>query len=83
MLHYVVTDHRALSGAREIAFERPNTITPTVGSALFAVYDNLSAALSGKADLLSSGDSALKSARVIAAIQRSANTDGQFERIPL
>ena len=74
--------HRALTGAREIQVDAPEILPSTVGEALWQVYANLAAALLQGADLFSPGTSALQTAAVIEAIQRSAAAgDGRVEQI--
>jgi len=74
--------HRALTRAREMQVDAPEFLPSTVGEALWQVYANLAAALLQGADLMSPGSSALQTAAVIEAIQRSAAAgDGRVERI--
>jgi len=63
--------HRALTGAAEIAVDAPQSLTPTVGEALFQVYENLAAALQGQDELWSPGISAWRTALVVDAIERA------------
>jgi predicted dehydrogenase len=72
--------HRALTAAREIEVDAPESLPSTVGEALWHVYANLAAALLQGADLLSPGTSALQTAAVVEAIERSAAAgDGRLE----
>lgn len=64
--------HRAMSAAYEIAVETPEIIPATVGEALYYVYDNLAAALDHRAELLSSGASAWRTAVVVETIRNAA-----------
>lgn len=64
--------HRALVGADEIAVDAPEMLAPTVGDALYRVYDNLAAALRGDESLRSSGASAWSTAVIIDAIRKCA-----------
>jgi predicted dehydrogenase len=61
--------HRALQAANEIALDAPEVLPSTVGEALIQVYDNLAAVLRGEGGLLSPAASALRTGRVIEAIQ--------------
>lgn len=72
--------HRALTGAREIAVDAPESLPSTVGEALWHVYSNLAASLLEEAALDSPGTSALRTAAVVEAIRRSAAGDGRLER---
>lgn len=67
-------ENRAMQGEREIAFDAPQPVASGAGTALYAMYDNLAAALeNGSADLLASpGRSALATARVVDAIARAS-----------
>lgn len=74
--------HRALSRACEVAADAPQMLPPTVGEALYAVYDNLAAALEGRSELWSPGASALQTAVAIDAIQRAVKAgDGCVQAI--
>lgn len=67
---YPRIDNRAMQGEGEIAHDRPSPIAPTAGTALWAMHDNLLAALAGHAELVSPGASALATARVVEAVAR-------------
>jgi predicted dehydrogenase len=74
--------HRALSGASEVAADAPQMLPPTIGEALYAVYDNLAAALEGRSELWSPGASALQTAVAIDAIERAVGAgDGRVQAI--
>jgi len=60
-LHYPRTENRAMQGEREIASDLPTPLAPTVGHALYALYDNLAAAIEGTEAVCSPADSALES----------------------
>ena len=68
--------NRGLGDAREIASDQAEYLEPTLGEALYRMYDNMSDALNGKADLWSTGRSALRSETVLEAILDSANGGG-------
>ena len=72
---YPRCENRALQGEWEICHEQPQVLEPTVGRALYHLYDNLAAALHEGALLWSSGESALQTAEVIQAIQDSAQNN--------
>ncbi|MDC0979367.1 Gfo/Idh/MocA family oxidoreductase [Gammaproteobacteria bacterium] len=78
--HYERCANRAMSGEDEIASDNPTLMLSTVGDALFEMYSNLANALGGKADLWSSGASALKTARTLEAV-KAASVDGKVHRI--
>jgi predicted dehydrogenase len=63
--------HRALSGAHEVRIDAPERVPSTVGDALFQVYENLSSALNGRAELFSAGVSAWRTAFVVDAIRHA------------
>jgi len=74
--------HRALVGAAEICVDAPESLTSTVGDALFQIYENLAAALHGRETLVSPGTSAWRTAVVIDAILRSAESgDGRMHAL--
>lgn|GEM_PF-482602 len=62
--------NRAMQGEREIAFDAPERLASSVGTALYAMYDNIAHALdAGDPSLLAStGDSALETARIVEAV---------------
>jgi len=62
--HYPCAENRGLEGEREIASDRPETLEPTVGHALYRLYDNLA----GSGPLLSTGASALETERLLTTI---------------
>ena len=72
--------HRALSGAREIAVDSPAAMQSAAGEALFAMYDNLAAAIAGEQPLASSGTSALRTAAVVETIMSAAIAGDANER---
>jgi predicted dehydrogenase len=74
--------HRALTGADELAIDAPDYLNPTVGDALFRVYNNLASALCSNDTLQSSGASAWRSECVIDAIRQSV-ASGDGRSIPL
>jgi predicted dehydrogenase len=68
VLQFQRVANRAMTGEREIAADAPQTIAPTVGVALYRMYDNLADAVHGIDSVWSPGDSALRTAAVIEAI---------------
>jgi predicted dehydrogenase len=74
ILHFPLETHRALTGEREVASDRPRELTSTVGEALFRVYDNLAAAVLDGAALLSPAKLALEAQRVIESVLQSEAT---------
>lgn len=74
IVRYPRCDNRAMSGEYEIASDAGRAETSSIGSAFRAVYDDLADALSLGRSPVSSGDSALATARVIDAIRQSART---------
>lgn len=62
--------NRAMQGEREIAFDAPERLASSVGTALYTMYDNIAHALdAGDPSLLAStGDSALETARIVEAV---------------
>ena len=69
-------NNRALMDEWEVRHDKPQTLEPTVGQALYRLYDNLAAAVGGGASLWSPGQSALETARVVDGIL-NATTSGQ------
>ncbi len=64
--------NRAMSDTQEIASDAPTFETTTIGTAFRAVYDDLAAALTEHRAPVSTGASALVTARIVAAVRRSA-----------
>lgn len=64
-------DHRAMSGEREIASDRPERLSATCGDALYRMYDNLADCLDADdvAMLWSDAESAMRTTAVIDAIR--------------
>jgi predicted dehydrogenase len=79
--HFPRTANRAMSGAREIASDMPQTLPSTVGEAFWHLYDDLAKALDTGSLPCSPGASALASERVIEAIVTSART-GSRQSLP-
>ncbi len=73
---YPRVDNRAMTGEREIASDTPTRLDPTCGRAFWAMYDNLFAALDGHAEPCSTGESAMRTTRVVDLVERSAREDG-------
>lgn len=71
-----VRENRAMSGEREIASDESVRLEPGCGTAFLRIYDNLLAAIAGREELVSDGESALRSAHVIDLVERSARERG-------
>jgi len=71
-----VAPSRALTGANEIVYEAAETSVTSVGYALYEIYENLAATLSGEAKLDCSGETGLGTMRVIDSILRSYAAEG-------
>jgi len=65
------TKNRALTGAREIASDRPRILKPTCGRALYRLYGNLAAHLLQGDPLWSPGAEALRTERLIQNLMAS------------
>lgn len=74
---YPRVENRAMSGEREIASDAPSRLAPTCGDAFWAMYQNVLDALAGRAELVSPGESALRSAHVVDLVERSAREGGR------
>ena len=74
--------HRALNGAREVCVDAPETLPSTAGDALYEIYENLAAAVQGRAPLLSPGASANQTALVIETIRNAALADDERAHTP-
>jgi predicted dehydrogenase len=72
IFHYPLADNRGVEKAMEIASDRPAVLKPTVGRALYNIYDNLADVVAGKAKPWSSGDQALYTERVMSAVLTSS-----------
>ncbi len=68
--HYPRNPNRALICEYEIANDEPNRLESGAGSALYEIYENLSQTLSGRQVLYSSGESALRTEKVVDTIIR-------------
>jgi len=79
---YPQRSNRAMTGEREVAADAAELMPSTVGKALYEMYTNLSQALSGTADLVSSGVSALLTSQLIECI-RSAPASGEQTIVPI
>jgi predicted dehydrogenase len=76
VFHYPLADNRGLENAMEIASDKPTVLTPTVGSALYNLYDNLADVIAGKAEPFSPGEKALFTEQVLNAVLASAAENG-------
>ncbi len=76
--YYPRLQNRAMKDEWEIASDRPEFLDSTVGKAFYSMYSNLAEAVSGKAQLWSTGESALITAGLIeeiTAMQRRRRGD--------
>lgn len=69
--------HRAILNEWELGDGEAYSLTTTVGYAFYRLYDNLAESLVNGADLWSSGESALSTARVVDACWRSSQFDSE------
>ena len=79
IFHYPLADNRGLENEKEIASDNPETLEPTVASALYKLYDNLAQVIDGRAEPWSPGDQALQTERILDAVVASA--DGAGDRL--
>ena len=63
-----IADHQAMSGEHELAYDSPELLTTTVGTAYYRLYDNLYHALTNGTPLASPIESAFETARIIDAV---------------
>lgn len=73
---YPRTENRGVADAFEIDSGTPEITAPTLGDALYRMYDNLADALAGDATLWSDTASAGRTETVLHAIRHSAECDG-------
>ena len=71
-----IAPHRALDNGREIANDTASNIDDEYGHALYSLYDNAAAWLSGAEQLVSPGKNALINERVLDAVLQSAAQGG-------
>jgi predicted dehydrogenase len=67
ILLYAPRPHATLDGAQELNTASPGFLEATLGEAFYRMYDNLADAIAGKAELWSSGRSALATERIVEA----------------
>lgn len=79
LVQYGRAGNRAMSGERELVNDAMEAATTTIGEAFYALYDDLADALAEGRAPASAGENALRTARVIATIQRSCGS-GRPER---
>lgn len=72
VFHYPLVDNRGLENAMEIASDRPTVLKPTVGRALYNIYDNFADVIAGKAEPWTSGEQALFTEKILNAVLTSA-----------
>jgi len=72
IIRHARADNRAMRGERELVNDAAEAETTTIGEAFYRLYDDLAAALAEGREPASGSGNALQTARVIAAIQRSA-----------
>ncbi len=63
--HYHRTKNRAIKDEWEIASDKPVFIKQTCGRALYNMYDNLAEAMVNQADLLSTGEAAIRTETIV------------------
>lgn len=74
--YYPLADNRGIENAMEIASDKPQALTPTVGRALYNIYDNLADVIAGKAEPWSPGEQALYTEKILDAVLASAAEGG-------
>lgn len=73
--------NRGLDGARELVSEQRESVPAGASRALWGLYDNLAKTISGRAQLWSPGDSALRTEMVLGAVIASAASDGARQHL--
>jgi len=73
-------DYRSMTDEREIASDHVAGARTTIGHALYNIYDNLTAALDGKAALRSDMANALRTMTVVEAVRDSVDNGGTVVR---
>lgn len=68
---------RAITNEFEVASDKPLSIEPTIGNALYRLYDNLNDGLVKTSDLWSSGESALRTTLIVESIICSFQEGGR------
>lgn len=68
--------NRAMQGEYELENDAPSIETTTIGASLYALYDDLAAALRDGSLPASTGENALRNAAVVDAIRQSAECSG-------
>jgi predicted dehydrogenase len=76
ILVYPPCQHPILESAHALDAMHPRHLDSTLGEAFYRMYDNLAGAIAGGTALWSSGESALKTARVIESVQEAARRAG-------
>jgi predicted dehydrogenase len=79
--HFARVENRGVSDAYEIASDRPQTISCSIEDAFYNVYDNIWRHLDKGEDLLSSGEGALATERVLLALESSATDGGAVRKL--
>ncbi len=74
---FPVSDNRGLENEKEIASDAPETLEPSVGTALYNLYDNLAQTLGGKGALFSPGEQALETENILDGVLNSASGGGE------
>lgn len=75
--HFPLADNRGLENEKEIASDAPETLPPTVGNALYNLYDNLAQTIAGSGALWSPGEQALETESILDAVLGSAANGGE------
>jgi predicted dehydrogenase len=73
LYHFPKAEHRALDAEFEVACDRPRSLDPGAGEALYVLYSNLAQAIRTGVPLLSPISSALKTEAVLDAVLSSAS----------
>jgi predicted dehydrogenase len=76
MVVFPPRSHPILEHSQQLDAAHPQIVESTLGNAFYRMYDNLAEAIAGRAELWSSGQSALETARVIESIKEAARRAG-------
>ncbi len=74
---FPLVDNRGLENEKEIASDAPETLQPSVGKALYNLYDNLADTIAGTDTLWSPGEQALETEIILDAVLGSASGGGE------
>jgi len=79
--HFPRTENRGVTGADEIASDQPQSIECPIDDSFYRIYDNIWRHLNHGEPLLSSGQSALQTEQVLAAVEASAAENGVVKNL--